>query len=304
MKKLFSIVFVTLLLTAFAAGCDKIEDKSANADTAEKTEAVTEATEEVTESDRKYEPKKGNFLYDDAGTLPEKDFNVLNQVAADFTAKFKVNTGVVITDDLDGKSPKDKAAEYHSEMFGYSNGLLLLINNDTGKDYVFRKGSPSLFVSDEDIQLLLADISPLLVTGKYGEAVTKTFELFEKNIPEYVTDRTNTLSKEEMLSMNEMLEKACGENEKLYIIYTATSPEDFEKYADGEAAKCIWSYSGSAAVLFVNPENGVCTMRVTGGFESLGDAGELFKTAVADYFVKEGGDPVGLAELYINFAGK
>lgn len=303
MKRLFSILFTAALLSVFAAGCDNTEDKSANADIPVETEAVTEATEETTEPERKYTPQRGDFLYDDAGVLSPSDFKAVNQTAADFTAKYRVNTGVVITDNTGEKAPKDLAAELHSEMFGFSNGLLLLINNDTGKDYVLRRGSPSEFISDSDIQMLFADISPLLVTGDYSGAVTETFELFEKNIPEYITDRTNTLSKEDMLAVNEMLSGVCGENEMLSMVYMSAGADDIEKYADAEAARNA-ADSRSTAVLFVNPENGMCTLRASGSFSQLGEAGELFKTAVADYFVKEGGDPVGLAELYINFAGK
>lgn len=304
MKRTISHILAALLLTIFTAGCDDTEDRKTNADIQEETEAVTEIPEPtLPERDRTAEAKAGEFLIDDAGVLSDADFDAINEYAAWFTKTFRTNAAVAITDDIGDKSAADKAAEYYEEFYGNANGILLLVNNDTGSDYILRKGSPSAFVTGDDIELLYADISPLLVTGDYLGAVTKTFEMFEKTIPEFVTDRTNSIEKEDLLAVNDMLSEACGENERLCIVYMGAGEDEIKGYADSEAKKCI-ADGENTAVLFVNPSSGLSAVRASGEFASLEQAEELFKTAVADYFVKEGGDSVGLAELYRNFAGK
>ena len=41
------------------------------------------------------------------------------------------------------------------------------MNNDTGNDCFYRKGFPSKFITDSDIEMLFAEISPMIVTGDY-----------------------------------------------------------------------------------------------------------------------------------------
>ena len=303
MKRLFSILFTATLLSVFAAGCDNTEDKSANADIPVETEAVTEATEEATEPERKYTPQRGEFLYDDARVLSPSDFKAVNQTAADFTAKYRVNTGVVITDNTGEKAPKDLAAEYYKELCGNANGLLLLINNDTGKDYVMRKGSPSLFVTDEDIQLLLADISPLLVTGDYYGAVTKTFELFENNIPEYVTDRTNLMEKEQIEAINQKLKDASSEEKTLSVIYTSQPACIIDEYADSQIERYI-NTETPLVIMCVDITTGNSAVRAYNGAQS-GNATTEFKTAICECFNDEASfDFEHSVDIFIKYFGK
>ena len=49
---------------------------------------------------------------------------------------FKINAAVVTASDIGGKTPEEYASDYYNELYGGSNGVVFLVNDDTYPRFV------------------------------------------------------------------------------------------------------------------------------------------------------------------------
>lgn len=113
----------------------------------------------------------GNMVYDLDNSLTESEEEIVNKAIKEATDKYKMNIGIVITDDLKGKSPMNYADDFYDELFGINtDGILLLINNDTKINLISTSGSAIKKYRDSDIQHMLDDITPKLQKNDYEGA--------------------------------------------------------------------------------------------------------------------------------------
>ena len=161
-----------------SVGCDEIKETNASiSQTAEETTSDQSPEEELSSRDREINTDT-DFVFDDAGILSDGEYDSLNTYTAWIAETFKINAAVVITDDIGGKSPSEFAEEYYTGLYS-GDGILFLLNNDTGNDYFYRKGVPAKFITAADIEMLCAGISPWIVTGDYIGAAERVLETAE-----------------------------------------------------------------------------------------------------------------------------
>lgn len=107
--------------------------------------------------------------YDDSLTAQEQ--NMLLPTLEKTAASAQCNIGVVITDDLGGKTSKQYADDFADDSFGYgSNNIVLLLDNDTQYDYISSYGRGTDIVNGKT-DPMLAEIQGDLKEYGYYEAV-------------------------------------------------------------------------------------------------------------------------------------
>lgn len=302
--KIISALSAALLLLS---GCDKIEDKPVNNDEISEQSSAAEETEPtLPERDRTIDTST-EFVFDDAKVLSSSDYDALNEYTAWISKTFKINAAVVTTDDMGDKTAEEYANDYYSELYGGSNGVMFLVNNDTGKDYILRKGAPSLFISGSDIEMLFSEISPLLVTGSYRDAINQTLEFIEISLPEFAIDRTNKMSAEEITAVNDILAGASGESESLSMIFIGDIGEKkISDYAKEQSEK-YFEDGGSSAIMVVNTQSGEYYICSQGDMSSLeenqGDIKDSVLGCLTETDGKKSFDFKAAADIFVNFAG-
>lgn len=316
MKKIYRIFWISLTALLIFNGCEKINEKPSdnNGSQASSEAAPSETIEEeqieptLAERERTVDTDK-EFVFDDSKLLSTSDYNKINEYAAWLSKTFKINCAVVIAENLGGKSAAEYAENYYKKLYKSSNGIMFLINNDTGNDYILRKGAPAHFISDSDIEMLFTEISPLLVTGNYTDAVSRTFELFELSLPEFAIDRTNNMKKEEIIEINSMLSEACGNGESLSIIFTSnTENKKISDYAKEQYEKYYTTDSDSVALMVVNTSNAEYDIRKHGSFAAIEVSQESIKDLIAGCLTETEGKKSfscrNAADIFIKFMGK
>lgn len=277
MKKIiFAVVFC--LLTASLVGCDEIKETNASiSETAEETTSDQSPEEELNSHNREINTDT-DFVFDDAGILSDGEYDSLNTYTARIAETFKINAAVVITDDIGGKSPSEFAEEYYAGLYS-EDGILFLLNNDTGNDYFYRKGVPAKFITAADIEMLFAEISPWIVTGDYIGAAERVLETAELKLPEYITDRTGLLEKEEISGINSILKDAAGESSLNVFLVSSTGEQTTEDYAKAKFSQYYDSDSDSA-MLVINISDSSSYVCASGNMTYLTDSQADIQAAV------------------------
>lgn len=309
MNNFVKIISVSLAALLLSVGCDKIEDTPVNndAEISVQTSAAEETEPTLPERDRTIDTSR-EFVFDDEKVLSSSDYNELNEYTAWIARTFKINAAVVITDDIGENTVADYALNYYNDLYNRANGIMLVVNDDTGDDFLLRKGPPYKLISDSDIEMLFTEISPMLVTGNYKDAINRTLELIELSLPEFAIDRSNEMSAEEIATVNDILAGASGEGESLSMFFVGNTgemkisdyaKEQYEKYSeDGE----------SSAIMTVNIRSGEYYICSQGELSSLEKEQGDIKDSVAGCLTVTGDrtsfDYAAAADIFVNFAGK
>ncbi len=312
MKKRLLAVSAVAVFALTLCGCNKIEDKKVSTQNENIVENSATNVVEVTEPTLAERQRTVNtdkdFVFDDAGVLSDSDYNSLNERTAWLSKTFKINASVVITDDIGDKSPKDFAEEYYQKLYKGSNGVMFLVNNHTGKDYILRKGTPSLFIQNSSVDMIFSEISPMLVTNKYSDAIIKVLELLEMNLPEHAIDRTNKMTREDISAVNDILSSACGENEDISVIFIGDIGEkSVEEHAKEQAEKYFCENSDSV-LMTVNVQTGECYICSQGAFEEIQNTQKNIYQLVMDCVVENNDEKSfnydALADIFVKFIGR
>lgn len=308
MKKILKIFSASLAALLLLTGCDKIEDKPVNndAEISEQSSAAEETEPTLPERDKTIDTST-EFVFDDAKALSSSDYDALNEYTAWLSKTFRINAAVVITDDMGDKTAEEYASDYYTDLYGGSNGIMFLVNNDTGKDYILRKGAPSLFISGSDIEMLFSEISPLLVTGNYKDAINQTLQLIELSLPEFAIDRTNQMTAEEITAVNDILSGVSGENANLSMIFIGDIGEKkISDYAKEQSDKYFIDGENSA-IMVVNTQSGEYYICSQGELSSLEKEQESIKDLVSGCLTGTDGkktfDFTAAADIFVNFTG-
>lgn len=112
-----------------------------------------------------------SMVYDLDGSLTSNEEEVINDAIKKAANEHKMNIAIMITSDIKGKSAMSYADDYYDKLFGTNtDGILLLINNDTKKDWISTSGSAIKKYHDSDIQLMFDDITPKLQNDDFKGA--------------------------------------------------------------------------------------------------------------------------------------
>lgn len=144
----------------------------------------------------------GNIhIFDDEHLFSEEVTQKYNDYLEWLSISRQMDTAVVITTHLDNVTPEEFAKGYYQTLYGKnSSGFLVLINNDTGKDFIYRQGVCASDMRDPTAEIFRA--TPELVEGNYASALEILLTIGEQ-IPEYVFDRANAIKTNERTALAE-----------------------------------------------------------------------------------------------------
>lgn len=290
LKKIFAAVILAAAVTALS-GCSRGVGLISGADApAETTMATIEAVTEAPLPDLSgLAAAKGTYVYDRAGVLNAEQVAGLNSYCEKLYRERLVNAAVVIADDIGGKSPYEYADECYTDIYeGRGSGLLLLINNDTGSDYLYRTGSCLKAIPDGDEKPAFFWETKHVMDGDYFSAVLRVMELGER-CPLYVFDNIGLFSDEELTALEE---KLAANKKSVYVLATSNgtgkSNEEicrsyFERRSEDGKGYMIMLDTKANAVAVVSDEK-------------LSADVEKAKTA-AEKLLKEGSAPAAVDEI-------
>ncbi|MDO5559210.1 MAG: TPM domain-containing protein [Oscillospiraceae bacterium] len=116
----------------------------------------------------------GFKLDDQDGSLSENESARIENKMKSFSDKLGINIAIVITSDKGFKSSMEYADDQYDSIFGINTqGILLLIDNDTQYDWISTSGDAPKFTIKRYqpyIDPILDDISPMLKNGHYYTA--------------------------------------------------------------------------------------------------------------------------------------
>ncbi len=163
-------------------------------------------------------PAKGSYVYDNANLLSAEDISSLNNYCEWLYENRLLNTAVVTVDDLGGASPAEYAEKSYIDIYsGRGSGMLLLINNDTNNDYLYKKGSCTSYISESAETLAFSLATREIVNGNYQSAALSILMLGEA-CPSYVFDNAGIFTPEQLSE----LEAFCKDSE-MNVSILATS---------------------------------------------------------------------------------
>lgn len=225
------------LLTAGYTGCSKNIEHSASVESKTVVTTAPAVTtvpaETVPPRDRTEIDTEKTHVVDDAKALSAAQIEAINSYAAWLSKTFDLHACVVTASTMDGKTPEKYAADYYKYLYNEGeSGCLLLINNDTGTDFIYTPGTCGLYFTAERKQMTLARIAKLLATKDYEAAVKCVFEQVELSCPEHLFDRTGTVSAAEGNAIEALGDKVAQSTEAGICLILAAE-------ADNETAEAL-----------------------------------------------------------------
>ena len=214
LKKIFAAA-AAILCIGIQCGCGVYTDENGiqPATSVEETTAATVQTPVLT-------AVEGTYVYDNAAVLSTEAVANCNAYTAALYMEKLINAAVVTTNDLGGKTPYEYAQEAYNELYeGKGSGFLLLINNDTNNDYIFRTGSCGVYVTDEAEKQEFYWATKEIVSGDYEGAVTRLMKLAE-NCPSHIFDNAGVFTSEKGAEIDSAL-AAC--NAEISVLVTSNS---------------------------------------------------------------------------------
>ena len=202
--KKFSAAALLMAIMAISGGCsfkktEKAEDiapttaavseAAEEESTAEAASSGEKATEPPAKKDDQLKAEPGKYVYDLAHLYRNR----------------MLNAAVVTVSDLKNKAPYTYAAEAYFTIYGgEGNGLLLLINNDTNEDHLYKTGVCTHSIGAEAEKTAFFTATRDIVNGDYTAAVTGIMGL-GKSCPERVFDQAEAFSNAEAAEIDKLL---------------------------------------------------------------------------------------------------
>ena len=225
-KKIFSIT-AAILLTVFLSGCSKtsVEEPDSSEYIPVPTHAAP-ATEPPTEAPTQppadsITPQEGIYVYDQSGIFSEEEEAELNEYMSGLYSGYLLNPAVVTIDHLGGAMPYAFVTNLYDTIYsGKGSGIILLINNDTDTDSMYRTGSCNVFITDEEERKAFYLATQDMMSGGYIKAVRRLMTLAEQ-CPQHVFDNINCLSTDDARRLDSEL-AACKEEVSLLITSNGT----------------------------------------------------------------------------------
>ncbi|NLT08039.1 MAG: TPM domain-containing protein [Ruminococcus sp.] len=219
MKK-FSAAALLIAIMTISGGCSFKKTEKAE-DIAPTTAAVSEAAEEETtteaassgekateppaKDDDQLKAEPGKYVYDLAHLMTDEQKKSCEEFIGGIYTDYMLNAAVVTVSDLKNKAPYTYAAEAYFTIYGgEGNGLLLLINNDTNEDHLYKTGVCTHRIGAEAEKEAFFTATRDIVNGDYTAAVTGIMGL-GKSCPERVFDEAEAFSNAEVAEIDKLL---------------------------------------------------------------------------------------------------
>jgi len=194
-------------------------------DTEETPDSIPEEAPETVEAEtippiiieriQSFENAGNVHIFDEEHLFSEEVTQKYNDYLEWLSVTRQINTATVITTHLDGVTPEEFAKGYYQTLYGTdSSGFLLLINNDTGNDFIYRQGACASDMRDPSPEIFRA--TPQLVEGNYA-ADLETLLTIGEQIPEFAFDRADAIKTNEQIALSEKA-KETGHNYAVMMI--------------------------------------------------------------------------------------
>lgn len=229
--------FWMLCLSAvFLTGCQKAETIAVSKQVSAEKETILETEPEILSIEERaslFRTSENQHIYDECSVLTEEEFTLHNDYLEWIASTRLVNAFLVITDNLNGNSPEQFAESYYQTVSDAQNpdGFLVLINNDTNRDYIFTSGRCQHDMPQSEISVLISGATRDLIEGDYTDAFSLILPLSEQ-IPAYLADRTDTLTEAEIQEFSEKIHSVQEDSGIQCALLLLSFPEADEPDAD------------------------------------------------------------------------
>jgi len=195
--------FVAVLVTAMLfCGCSN--KVSSDNSTAEEVQEITatpteepviepEPTEPPTEPEVKIPAdsvakQDGVYVYDNAALFTDEEKQQLTEKLKSLYNDRLINAAVITAAHIGEDIPYSYTEKAYDTLYGSrGSGLVLLINNDTDTDCLYKTGSCSKFISDETEKSEFYWATKDIVSGQFYSAADRMISLGER-CPEHIFD--------------------------------------------------------------------------------------------------------------------
>lgn len=197
LKKFISFTALLTATVLFMTGC---ADKSSVPDKKSSAEATSQPFTE-----RAVEKTDGTYIFDDAGILSAEDFRACNDYAGWLYEEKLINAAVVTVSNLNGKAPYDYAAEQYNKLYeGKGSGLLVLVNNDTKEDIVYRSGAALNSITQKQQDNALFWATKEFITGANRKGIMRLLQLGELSTS-HIIDNALLFDEKQLASLEKLL---------------------------------------------------------------------------------------------------
>lgn len=265
MKKIFSALGFCTIFTGILCGCagknktsSVIPDSTLDSSPEMQTESIVEIP---TVPQRIVETAEGTYVYDKAQLLSSEDFKACNDYAGWLYNEYLINAAVVTASDLGGKSPYDYAAEAYNEIYqGRGSGLLLLINNDTNNDLLYKTGCCLASIKQTDENTAFFWATRELINGDYKSAILRLMQLGE-SCSSFIIDNAEVFSEEQLSELSGLLALSSTKVTLLASSNSSATPNTEilksyydRKYKDGQGIMLMLDTKSKTIMAGVNEE--------------------------------------------------
>ena len=245
MKKKNIIIIAGMVFISTLCGCsDKVQPDTSSSSS---YEVVTEAPpEQPTEAEEIIVPptedatqapadvitkKEGVYVYDNAKIFSEEEKEKLTEKLKSLYNERLINAAIVTADHIGGDYPYSYTEKAYDTLYGSrGSGFVLLINNDTNTDSLYKTGSCSTFIPDEVEKTEFYWATRDIVSGKYYDAADRMISLGER-CPQHFFDNISLFDTE---TVNEAEKKLSELKSDVSFLVTSnktsSSNEDICRY--------------------------------------------------------------------------
>lgn len=192
-------------------------------------------------TEREVSSSEGTYVFDKAGLLSPEDAKACNDYAGWLYNKKLINTAVITVNDLGDKSPYDYAADAFADIYEAKGScLIVIINNDTNEDVIYKTGSCLTNIGDKAQENALYWSTKEIMGGNYRKGIMRLLQLGEL-CPDHIVDNIQLFEYEQSQSLEKAL-ASCKEDITLLASKnnSLTPNEDIlktyykRKYMDGD----------------------------------------------------------------------
>lgn len=203
LKKILSAAAFFTAVCLIVCGCSQKTGKNVQSDKVETT------SQPFTE--RKVDTAEGAYVFDKAALMSAEDAKACNDYAGWLYNEKLINAAVITVNDLEGKAPYDFAAEAFDDIYeGKGSGLIVLINNDTNIDVVYKTGSCFASIGEKAEENALYWATKEMVSGDVRKGVMRLLQLGEL-CPYHIIDNAQVFEYEQVQSIEKSL-ASCKED--------------------------------------------------------------------------------------------
>ncbi len=262
MKKfLGTAVIISVILSGCSDNNNTVQPAQETFTAPTTTAVITEAVITKPAEEKLSAVSDGNYIYDNAGILSAEDLTECNNYAGWINSKLMLNTAVVTTDSLNKLTPEKYAEKCYNDIFqGLGSGIILLINNDTNKDYLYKHGTPSLYITEQAEKDSFFYATKSIVEGDYKSGILELLSLAEA-CPKHIFDNGSMFTYEQIVD----IESSLAMNSGVFVLTTNNvtdksnsdlAKDFFERYSnDGEKCRMLFIDSKLNEIVVMGESN-------------------------------------------------